>query len=356
VEPFAYDWRQPLVHGEDSEPRPDSDRPSDPPPNVVDDLATLLGDLLEESNQPVRLLAHGSGGLLIRALAAAHKELWRDLTAREGARVLMLGTPHQGTYRTVETLLFHRSSRPSDLRVQIALLRGIAAGNSFRPHHRAYAQVSLAYRAAETGDLDLAQALVPLLETEATTLLDDPSSLRCRRRNRENRLKRLISCRSALYHLYLLLDQPWQLAAIAGWAHGLLPRLDFNRLPADVVLRLMSNYARCLCLQAPLAAPPGLPVPLVLLRRDLERLEQEAGRPRHHRSRAREDHLGFLRHLVAAIDHPLPMAAEGRSIAGADPLPPLAEDLLIVDTPLLRRCIAEYWRQAGQPPAAWPML
>ena len=105
VEPFAYDWRQPLVHGEVSEPRPDSDRPSDPPPNVVDDLATLLGDLLKESNQPVRLLAHGSGGLLIRALAAAHKELWRDLTAREGARVLMLGTPHQGTYRTVETLL-----------------------------------------------------------------------------------------------------------------------------------------------------------------------------------------------------------------------------------------------------------
>lgn len=105
VEPFAYDWRQPLVHVEVSEPRPDSDRPSDPPPNVVDDLATLLGDLLKESNQPVRLLAHGSGGLLIRALAAAHKELWRHLTAREGARVLMLGTPHQGTYRTVETLL-----------------------------------------------------------------------------------------------------------------------------------------------------------------------------------------------------------------------------------------------------------
>jgi len=259
-------------------------------------------------------------------------------------------------HRPVETLLFHRSSRPTDLRVQIALLRGIAAGNSFRPHHRAYAQVSLAYRAAETGDLDLAQALVPLLETEATTLLADPASLRCRRRNRENRLKRLISCRTALYHLYLLLDQPWQLAAIAGWAHGLLPRLDFNRLPADVVLRLMSNYARCLCLQAPLAAPPGLPVPLVLLRRDLERLEQEAGRPRHRRSRAREDHLGFLRQLVAALDHPLPMATEGRSIAGADPLPPLAEDLLIVDTPLLRRCIAEYWRQAGQPPAAWPVL
>jgi len=109
VEPYAYDWRQPLVHGEDCEPRPDSDqpsdRPSDRPPNVVDDLATLLGDLLKESRQPVRLLAHGSGGLLVRALAAAHTELWQRLTEREGARVLMLGTPHQGTYGTVETLL-----------------------------------------------------------------------------------------------------------------------------------------------------------------------------------------------------------------------------------------------------------
>jgi CHAT domain-containing protein/pimeloyl-ACP methyl ester carboxylesterase len=104
VEPFAYDWRQPLLP-EEPEPRADSDRPSDQPPNVVGDLARLLGDLLKETRQPVRLLAHGSGGLLVRALAAKHAELWQRLTEREGARVLMLGSPHQGTYGTVETLL-----------------------------------------------------------------------------------------------------------------------------------------------------------------------------------------------------------------------------------------------------------
>lgn len=105
VEPFAYDWRQPLVHEEEPEPGPDSDQPSDQLPNVVGDLATLLEDLLKETSQPLRLVAHGAGGLLVRALAAAHSELWKRCIEREGARVLMLGTPHQGTYGTVATLL-----------------------------------------------------------------------------------------------------------------------------------------------------------------------------------------------------------------------------------------------------------
>lgn len=85
---FATDWRQPLdVLGER--------------------LGTVLRPLVAEGGEgrPVRLLAHGMGGLVVRAFIAREGELWQRLIQREGARLLMLGTPHQGSHQIVETLL-----------------------------------------------------------------------------------------------------------------------------------------------------------------------------------------------------------------------------------------------------------
>ncbi|HRP66152.1 MAG TPA: CHAT domain-containing protein [Thauera sp.] len=84
-----YDWRQPIeVLGKA--------------------LAVRLREALEKHpDQPVRILAHSMGGLVVRAAFAADPELWPQIAARPGAgvRLLMLGTPNQGSHLFVETLL-----------------------------------------------------------------------------------------------------------------------------------------------------------------------------------------------------------------------------------------------------------
>ena len=86
VEPFPYDWRQPLdVLGER--------------------LGAFLDALLCETSQPVRLLAHSMGGLLVRAAIHRRREVMDRLMARSGSRLVMLGTPHQGAHSMVENLL-----------------------------------------------------------------------------------------------------------------------------------------------------------------------------------------------------------------------------------------------------------
>jgi hypothetical protein len=260
---------------------------------------------------------------IVRALQAeAHAALARGDAAAALAALATLA----GRYRwhaPVETLLFRRAARPTEEATAAALLRGIAAGEGFRRHHRAYAAVSLAYQAVSGGDHALARELQAGLEGAVAELEADPATLHCRRRNRENRLKRLISSRAALVHLALLLGDQGPLAATGPWAHDLLARLDFDRLPADVSLRLLSNFSRCLALQGP-AAPERL-------REDLERLVAEADRPRHRHSSAPEDHLGFLRNLLADLESGEPLLA-----------------ILNVNTPELQAGLGSFWQAARQ--------
>jgi hypothetical protein len=86
VETFPYDWRQPLdVLGER--------------------LGELLDRLLKETNQPIRLLAHSMGGLVIRACIHSRRTVMDTLMARDGARLVMLGTPNQGAHSMVQNLI-----------------------------------------------------------------------------------------------------------------------------------------------------------------------------------------------------------------------------------------------------------
>jgi hypothetical protein len=86
VERFAYDWRQPLdVLGER--------------------LGEFLDQLMKQTRQPIRLLAHSMGGLVVRACIHERRPVMDALMAREGARLIMLGTPHQGAHSMVENLL-----------------------------------------------------------------------------------------------------------------------------------------------------------------------------------------------------------------------------------------------------------
>ncbi len=85
---FPYDWRRPIQDG------------------AADALAEVVeGALAEHPSQPLRLLAHSMGGLVARAMIARRPDLWRAITDRDGGRLVMLGTPNQGSHQMVATLL-----------------------------------------------------------------------------------------------------------------------------------------------------------------------------------------------------------------------------------------------------------
>jgi hypothetical protein len=88
VIPFAYDWRRPI---EDEAQR----------------LAAAVDAALAARNtsqQPVRLLAHSMGGLVARTMRLEKPETWARMMAREGACLLMLGTPNAGSWAPMQTL------------------------------------------------------------------------------------------------------------------------------------------------------------------------------------------------------------------------------------------------------------
>ncbi|TNF63266.1 MAG: CHAT domain-containing protein, partial [Rhodobacteraceae bacterium] len=87
---FDYDWRKSMTE-------------------AADRLAEEIRDALratETTRPPIRILAHSTGGLVARSLIARHPDLWREITeARPGGRLVMLGTPNQGSAATCAALL-----------------------------------------------------------------------------------------------------------------------------------------------------------------------------------------------------------------------------------------------------------
>lgn len=86
VQRFAYDWRQPL--------------------DVLGDrFGEFLQRLLAQTQQPVRIIAHSMGGLVVRACIAKRRAVMDELMRRDGARLVMCGAPHQGAHSMVENLI-----------------------------------------------------------------------------------------------------------------------------------------------------------------------------------------------------------------------------------------------------------
>lgn len=86
VIPFAYDWRRSVT-------------------DAAGLLAIEVDNALRRTRQPVRIVAHSMGGLVVRAMIAARPDLWDRVCERDGARLLMLGTPNRGSHDIVEALL-----------------------------------------------------------------------------------------------------------------------------------------------------------------------------------------------------------------------------------------------------------
>jgi hypothetical protein len=79
VIPFPYDWRLSVLENGRR-------------------LAAEIDRRLDRSGQPVRIVAHAMGGLVFRGMAACASNTWARMRAREGSRVLMLGTPNRGSF------------------------------------------------------------------------------------------------------------------------------------------------------------------------------------------------------------------------------------------------------------------
>lgn len=103
VVPFPYDWRRPLEESADA-------------------LRTAIDARLDEATrtgQPIRILAHSTGGLVVRAMLATDEgqKTWTRICEHPGARFVMLGTPNGGSH-AIGALLIGRD----DLVRQLALL------------------------------------------------------------------------------------------------------------------------------------------------------------------------------------------------------------------------------------------
>ncbi|MBK9783305.1 MAG: CHAT domain-containing protein [Betaproteobacteria bacterium] len=91
VELFPYDWRYSVRQ-------------------AAARLAQTLEPLVtqaERSGQPLRLVAHSMGGLVVRSMIAdggAGTALWQRIIRLPGSRFLMLGTPNLGSYEAVRWL------------------------------------------------------------------------------------------------------------------------------------------------------------------------------------------------------------------------------------------------------------
>lgn len=100
VQVFPYDWRRSLAQS-------------------AAELAELLAAELEASEEfglPVHILAHSTGGLAARLLAAHHDDVWKRFGKRDG-RLLLLGCPNLGTYRSLQ-----HATGDSDLVYRLRLL------------------------------------------------------------------------------------------------------------------------------------------------------------------------------------------------------------------------------------------
>ena len=103
VEVFAYDWRRSVV---------------DAGKHLAERLEALLPEA-ERTGQPVHIVAHSMGGLVARAMigdGAAGAQAWRRVTALQGSRLLMLGTPNRGSHEAVRWLT---GSNPTEAKLAL---------------------------------------------------------------------------------------------------------------------------------------------------------------------------------------------------------------------------------------------
>ncbi|MBL4663600.1 MAG: hypothetical protein JKY22_08615, partial [Flavobacteriaceae bacterium] len=86
---FPFDWRKPLTES-------------------ADDLNEKIKELLNY-RQPIKLIGHSMGGVLVRDFILKHNATWQKLNDRDGFKLLFLGSPLGGSHRIL-TVLFGKDA------------------------------------------------------------------------------------------------------------------------------------------------------------------------------------------------------------------------------------------------------
>lgn len=91
IVPFSYDWRKSIE-------------------NAADLLAIRIKEVMSNSTQPVHLVAHSLGGLVVHALYNNHRNdaasgVWDSLMKRENSRVLLVGSTLRGSHVIPQIML-----------------------------------------------------------------------------------------------------------------------------------------------------------------------------------------------------------------------------------------------------------
>ncbi len=103
VEIFPYDWRYSIRKAAEK---------------LIDKLEVWLPDA-ERTRQPVHMVAHSMGGLVVRAMLADPDRgalIWRRISALPNSRFMMLGTPNQGSYEAMRWLT---GQNPTELKLSL---------------------------------------------------------------------------------------------------------------------------------------------------------------------------------------------------------------------------------------------
>src|SRR5690606_18193293 len=82
---YPFDWRKPL-------------------PECAAEFSIKIKSLLK-IGQPIKIIGHSMGGLLVRDFILNHDDTWQDLKASKGFRLLFLGSPLGGSFR-IPSVLF----------------------------------------------------------------------------------------------------------------------------------------------------------------------------------------------------------------------------------------------------------
>lgn len=229
-----------------------------------------------------------------RVITAKLDELYKALDANSTGEAVslieeMITQYHY--YEPAKKVLFVKKYRPQSISHRIELLERLASSPALLPTHRVYAKISVGYQALALGDKGFAEKVIKALQEAVGELAESSNILRCQLPNKENQLQQFISINVCLVHLHLLCGNFSEITTIASDCHSLLRSLCFDDLPADVVYRTTSNFARVICLQGTTE----------FVRQDLALLCGEARRVRHEESRAPEDHRTYLEKLQKTL-------------------------------------------------------
>lgn len=201
-------------------------------------------------------------------------------------------------------LLFRRSARPATKADQLRLFATLAASEVLPRSYTGYCLVVLTYRAVDFKDAEAIRESLPPLERLIRQLEEDPGTFVCRRPNRENRAKLLISAQLARLRAFLTLrDWPGLDGAGARLMRSVL-RYRPEAIDPDTAARMTRNILRCLAIEALMAWGAADAVRFGRALDQIGRIGRACTLPalQPYIASAQEDHPGFAAELARQLE------------------------------------------------------